>query len=609
MRSARLRLGFVVLALGSQGCGDDKPTNCGQMLRDAAADAASNDAGVGTDGPDIGPQVIRVTTMLVNDLDDGLCSLSEAVAAANAQASINTNDCVAGRGRNTIELPPGTYESQSTLDFTQSVELRGAGMDTSTLVIRGDALTCGVRLASVGKSVWLTSLTLKGSGASAPTSATTGVCVTGGVVRIRHARVSGFTAGGLRAHAPSGGSAKLEIYNSLIDDNRNRGDGGGIAFIGPESWISIDQSSIVNNTSEGMGGGLFAAGGTNANYFINSTFSGNVARQGGGIAGHILSLTYFGVYWSTVVNNRALDVGGGLFVEGESLDAHGTATASIIAGNQADGDPTQANLNADWAAGFSCTSSILDIAGLAHQPTNIAGSCRYDRQNPMLGPLMDMGGADHLPIHALLPGSPAIDQVDGMRPGGIVEQRDVWNGSAGDPMIGDEPTSTPRWTLFAPEEAENPLSDIGPFEYNPRWEAELLAVADSGLGEHAIVAAPDGFSHGAGTNLRAQSPGAYVIYEVPVAQAGRHNVSLRIGAGPIAGRFQIAVSDSVAGPYAELGSVQDAYSALDDWKTLDVGAVAFGSPGQKFFKVTVVDKNVESQGYGFLLDFLVLSPS
>ncbi len=615
MRLPQPFLLLAALVIATCGCGHDKPALGTHGRPDAATDASSPLGDGAANGPPDGnrdggiadPHVIRVSTTQVADADDGLCSLSEAIGAAKSKMAVNTDDCPAGTGNDVIELPAGTYKTTMTLDLMESIEIRGAGIRETTIAFDGDSLTCGVRLATEGRTVWLTSLTLRPTPDATVPGHLTGVCVTGGTIRLRHARVSGFTAGGLRVQAQQGGYAKLEIYNSLVDDNRNQDDGGGIMFVGAESSISIDQSSIVNNVSDGRGGGLFAEGGTNANYIYNTTFSGNVARRGGGIATHVLPITYFGLYWSTIANNRALEVGGGLYIVGESLDANGTATGSLIAGNSADGDAAQANLNKDFAPGFSCTSSILDVSALAPQPLNTAASCRYDVADAKLGPLMDMGGPDHLPIHALLPGSPAIDSTDDFRLENIIEQRDAWNGVAGDPPIGTNPGDTPAWTLFGRDKVQNPLSDRGAYEFNPRWEAELLTVAERSSDEHGIVTAPAGFSHGAGTTLRADGSDAFVTYQVPVPEAGRHAITARIGTGSGAGQFQILMSDALAGPYLPVGGVNDGYFAGDAWNTIDLGDVEFASFGQKFFKFAITGKHRDSSGHRLVLDYLMVT--
>jgi hypothetical protein len=473
------------------------------------------------------------------------------------------------------------------------------------IAFAGDALTCGVRMAAPGKTVRLTHLWLEPLSTRPAPPALTGVCVTAGTVRIRHARVSGFTAGGLRADSPEETEAKLEVFNALVDGNTSAGDGGGIAFTGAGAWITVHESAIVGNTSAGLGGGVFVAGGTNANYIINSTLSGNVARRGGAVAAAIRDQTYVGLVGSTVAYNRALEVGGGLYISASPTGAgHALTTGAIIAANVADGDPAQANLNADWEAGFSCTFSLFHLAGLARQPPNFMDSCRYDIADAKLGPLMDMGGADHLPVHALLPGSPAIDAIDEERSTELLEQRDSWNNEAGDAPLGTGPGETPPWTIFGRMFAGNTRADIGAFEFNPRWEAELLTLAG---GKHAVVTSPPGLSNGAATRLGAAAAGAVAVYEVPVPEAGRYAITTRTGAGRAAGKWRLDVADTAAGPYLPVGAVQDGFLSADGWQTTALGTIDFAAPGRKLFRFEVTGKSDGSSGYNLTLDSLMVT--
>ncbi len=615
---ARGRLAFRSLVATSAlvvcGCAS-RPIDGTLPAGDAGAVDGQSDAGPAPDaGPpsDAGPprsHVIAVTTTAVVDADDGQCSLSEAIAASNGHTSVAGDDCPAGTGNDVITLPAGNFDIRQTLELTESVELRGAGMGKTTLSFGGAALQCGVRLAVTGKTVWLTGLTLQPTVTGTLPPALTGVCVTAGVVRVRHARVTGFTAGGLRAEAPDGIEAKLEVFDALVDGNSNAGDGGGIAFIGAGAWITVHESAIVNNTSGGMGGGVFVSGGMNANYIINSTLSGNVARRGGGVAAVIRDQTYMGLVGTTVVYNHALEVGGGLHIQASPTGAgHALATGAIIAANVADGDAAQANLNADWEAGFSCTFSLFYLAGLARQPPNFIDSCLYDVPDPKLGPLMDMGGADHLPMHALLPGSPAIDAITEEFSTEQLEQRDSWSNEAGDPPLGTGPDETPPWTLFGRLFEGNPRADIGAFEFNPRWETELLPVAQILANGHFVTTAPAGFSHGAGTRLAAYA-GAFFAYQVPVPQAGRYAIAVRTLTRSDAGRWELSVAEAITGDYEILsgGGIQDGYSAADGWQTLELGTVDFSSAGQKFFRFTLVGRNAASSGDNVYLDYLTVT--
>jgi hypothetical protein len=597
---------LAAAALAAAGC-VPPPGGVAIPPGDAATEAGA-DGGAPDNAPDLDPSgrhIIRVNTTAAGSADDGRCSLAEAIRASNTHAAVDDGDCPAGTGNDLILLPDGAFDVRNTLEPTESVEIRGAGRTSTVIAFASDALTCGVRLATPGKSVRLTDLWLTPLPTRPAPPALTGVCVTAGTLRIRHARVSGFTAGGLRAEAPETTDAKLELFNALVDGNTNAGDGGGIAFAGAGAWITVHESAIVGNTSGGMGGGIFVAGGTNANYIINSTLSGNVARRGGAVAAAIRDQTYVGIIGSTVAYNRALEVGGGLHITASATGAgHAFTTGAIVASNVADADPAQANLNADWEAGFSCTSSLFYLAGLARQPPNFMDSCRYDIADAKLGPLMDMGGADHLPMHALLPGSPAIDAVEREGEIELLEQRDSWNNEAGDPPLGTAPGETPPWKIFGRRFEGNTHLDIGAFEFNPRWEAELLTFAG---GKHSVVTSPPGLSNGAGTRLAAAAAGAVVVYEVPVPEAGRYAITTRTGTGGDVGSWRLDVADTTAGPYVPVGAVQDGYASADGWQSAALGTIDFAAPGRKLFRFEVTDRNAASSGYNLTLDYLMVT--
>ena len=217
---------------------------------------------------------------------------------------------------------------------------------------------------------------------------------------------------------------------------------------------------------------------------------------------------------------------------------------------------------------------------------------------------MDMGGVDHLPIHPLLPGSPAIDQSPQARPFGVVEQRDDWNGAISDPPLGDDAGDTPPWSLFGPEIAVNPLADSGAYEFNPRWETELLAVAELSAAGHGVVTVGGAFSKGAGTHLDARRAGDLVTYQVPVPEAGAYAVAARIRSDGDTGTFQLSVAEAPSGPFVAVGAPRDGYAAAYEWQLLDLGNVSFSTAGQKLFRFTATGKNAASGGYGLTLDYL-----
>ena len=186
-----------------------------------------------------------------------------------------------------------------------------------------------------------------------------------------------------------GTSATTEIIRVTVSGNIVDCQGGGIANVTGAS-MTIRESMVSGNTAECIGGGI---ANLNANLTIlNSTISGNVAVQGGGIwSTGTLTLTN-----GTTSDNMASAFGGGIH------NAEGTVNLAntIVAGNTAptapdcSGSPTSLGYNLIGNTSrciFSpAAGDLLDI-------------------DPRLGPLQDNGGPTL--IHALLPGSPAINAV------------------------------------------------------------------------------------------------------------------------------------------------------------------------------------------------------
>ncbi|NJN11818.1 MAG: hypothetical protein HC836_32475, partial [Richelia sp. RM2_1_2] len=233
----------------------------------------------------------------------------------------------------------------------------------------------------------------------------------------------------------------LTLKNVVVRNNQAADDGGGIRNDGT---IAIINSTIADNTSIGTsdtsgGGGLINTIRASATV-VNSTFSGNTAKNGGGIRNDD-NLTLIN---STLSGNTASESGGGLVNTinpsnpfnpasgGKSTISNSTITKntansllgagianvgvlkvsnSIIAGNSGNDDiknqfvvsgltftglsnSSGNNLigNGDGINGFITS----DIIGTIAAPID-----------PLLSPLQDNGGATQ--THALLSGSPAIN--------------------------------------------------------------------------------------------------------------------------------------------------------------------------------------------------------
>jgi hypothetical protein len=208
-----------------------------------------------------------------------------------------------------------------------------------------------------------------------------GIVASGETTLIVDSTVSGNTSidgGGISGCLPLAfESWPITLINSTVSDNTASGGGGGICGGEP---LTLRNSTVSNNSAESGGGIIFGIDAT----LINSTVSGNTAATDGG---GILAIDRLRLINSTVSGNTA--------VRGDAIyDSAIEATATLIDGTCGRPGPTISN-------GYNIES-----------PGNTCGFDQGTDQvvpDPMLGPLQDNGGPTE--THALLPGSPAIDQV------------------------------------------------------------------------------------------------------------------------------------------------------------------------------------------------------
>jgi hypothetical protein len=190
-----------------------------------------------------------------------------------------------------------------------------------------------------------------------------GIGNVGGVVTITNSRISNNSGAVWGAGIRNGGS--LTIHSSLVAANTTATGfnlfGGGIYNHGV---LSILNSTISNNISNGHGGGIYQSSGTLALY--NSTISANWAPSGSGV--YVLSGT------TTLAN-------------------------TILADNRLGSD------------GPDCSGEVTSLGhnllGSTSGCSFVAGPGDLIDIPPLLGPLQHNGGPSF--THALLPGSPAID--------------------------------------------------------------------------------------------------------------------------------------------------------------------------------------------------------
>jgi CSLREA domain-containing protein len=285
--------------------------------------------------------------------DDGICTLREAITAANDDlaSGVTAGECGAGSGADAITFSvAGMITLASALPFISSdLSINGAGVITVS-----GASAYRVFLIDVG-TVTLSGLTITAGFASGGA----GILNSQGTLTVTNSTISGNgSLGGGNFSLEGGGilnlGASLTVTNSTISGNTANTGGGIYNFTGT---VTITSSTISGNTAPSVCGGIFSTNGTLT--VTNSTISGNTANAGSGggicdddgtltvtnstISGNTASLSAGGILDggtatitnSTISGNTATDGdGGGIF----SINGTLTVTNSTISGNTANGN-------------------------------------------------------------------------------------------------------------------------------------------------------------------------------------------------------------------------------------------------------------------------------
>jgi CSLREA domain-containing protein len=316
------------------------------------------------------------------------CSLREAVIAANAAP-----------GQDVIILPPGIYPlalaaggaddpAVGDLDFTGNAVL--FGQSAATTVVQAGGIDRVLDVPS-GVALEVVGVSLAGGRASEG----------GGAVRNKGA---------------------LSLTRTRILDSSAVGanaTGGGIWSVGAGSSLSIIESTLSNNTASGPGGGI-AVG--EELVMVNSTVSGNASGDlGGGL--YVLKNTDAAITQSTITANSA-PTGGGIYGVSDPFisTARAHLAGSIVARNSGASDPDcSGSVGSDGGNLLGQGDFCVDFTPAKH---DLEGT-HAAPLDPKLGLLGANGGTT--PTHALLAGSPAIDQLPTCVP---VDQRGQTRGAA-----------------------------------------------------------------------------------------------------------------------------------------------------------------------------------
>lgn len=264
---------------------------------------------------------IFVVDSLIDENDGNISagnfSLREAIVRANSKAGTQTivfAPSLTTSGPATITLGGTQLAITSDLNIVGP----GAGLLTINANQRSRVLEVDDKTSAV-KVVAISGLTLTGAKSSGTFREG------GGLFNRESLTITDSVITGNVAESDGGGIynlGTLDIARSTISNNTAAHPGGGIASWGSGS-VTVNQSNVSGNTSGAEGGGLSGSSPLNV---IQSTISGNAARNGGGISSSgVITVTQ-----STISDNRATNIGGGIDSRGVT-----TVTQSTISGNQA----------------------------------------------------------------------------------------------------------------------------------------------------------------------------------------------------------------------------------------------------------------------------------
>jgi uncharacterized repeat protein (TIGR01451 family) len=244
---------------------------------------------------------------------------------------------------------------------------------------------------------------------------------------------SGVNGGAISVNNGQSGSSTLTIRNSRIANNSAATEGGGLSIVQAAN-VTISNTTIEENTSGGLGGGVFNVG----NLTITaSTISGNNAGSSGGgfynsVGGNMT------VVQSTISGNDAAFLGASAFHSNDKLALRSTTVTRNAAGEFATifitaSVATFANsIVAGNGNGFDCTVfSGGVITSLGHNLTTASSGCQFTAASDVQvaagqaftevleTDLEDNGGPTK--THALLDHGRAVDA--GYCPGETTDQR------------------------------------------------------------------------------------------------------------------------------------------------------------------------------------------
>ncbi len=345
----------------------------------------------------------------------GDLSLREAITLANQHADFTLLQFDAGLS-GTIAMD-GLLGA---LEVTGPLGIYGLGADSTTIDAQGNSRVFNI-VGSDFDAVF-DGLTISGGDTQNPSEGGAGIRFnSSGKLSLNSTKILENTTSGTDA---SGAGIQmllgdLAIVDSWINSNLTAGDAAGGGGIWSQANVQIRSSTISGNSTEGAnspGGGLRVESGSLE--LINTTLSGNDTLEGDG-AGIHASDTAISINNSTIVNNAANGLGGGI-----SLTSGGASSLTVqnsVIANNTDGGPapdftgTGVLISADAVRysliGNNTGTTLSESQAADPVHGNLVGDANASGViSPLLLALSDYGGPT--PTHKPEPGSPLIDAGD-----------------------------------------------------------------------------------------------------------------------------------------------------------------------------------------------------
>jgi CSLREA domain-containing protein len=409
------------------------------------------------------PAAAGAATITVNSkLDDGTnCTLRDAITAANGDGSVGAGlGCANGSGTDAIVFDPAVFPpaAQQTISLAnaqgvlptiiQSVTITGPG--ASLLSIDAGAVTAAptnVGLNINGGTATVSGLKITGVHASGAASIFGAGVVVGNTstLTLDHMEISGnsataaSTTGLSQAFAAgllTGGTT--HVIDSTISDNQTTAststdfsattNGAGIYNSGASGILTVDRSTISGNSATASAtstsganasgfasGGGIAASSSSSNTLTNATISGNTVSASTGSAAAFSYAQGGGVF--DAVGTGKVEVSSGTLTH-NAVQATGGNANKIGANYELLSDSNQKTKNTIISNPVGAANCYGTLPSLGHnlEETNScgfnAGADHTSLINSATGldPNLAANGGP-TKTHALLVGSPAIDQI------------------------------------------------------------------------------------------------------------------------------------------------------------------------------------------------------